>query len=185
MAMRVVFNGKQAGAKFQRVVNRWRVGTLLAARMTADEVANAIQAEGRADIAAAGKFSSRWTNAFNAKVGEGGGNIRISVTMGGDPPVSFWRTHQYGATIQGKPLLWIPLSFAPEAKGVSARDYPGQLFRVNRSGRNPLLMTREGAKYVGVESVTIPKRFHLIEITQRIARTMGTVYRAALKKAKS
>jgi hypothetical protein len=182
MAMRVTFNGDQAGAKFTRVVSRWKAGTLKAARDTADEIAQQIQEEGRADIASAGNFSSRWINAFNTRVGEGGGNIRISVTMGGEPPVSYWRVFQYGAVINGKPLLWIPLSFASDAKGVNARDYGGQLFRVDRVGKAPLLMTKEGAKYFGKESVTIPKKFNLIEIATAGARALGSVFRTFLRR---
>jgi hypothetical protein len=59
--------------------------------------------------------------------------------------VKFWRVFQNGAIIHGKPMLWIPLSFAKDAQGIRAKDYPGKLFRVDRKGGlAPLLMTSSG-----------------------------------------
>jgi hypothetical protein len=66
---------------------------------------------------------------------------------------------QEGRVIHGKPLLWIPLSFS-DAVGIRARDY-GPLFRVDRSGKSPLLLSpKDGEpKYSGHEQITIPKKF--------------------------
>jgi hypothetical protein len=100
--------------------------------------------------------------------------------------VPYWRVFQNGAIIQGKPLLWIPLSFATEAQGVSAKDYPGRLFRVDRkSGGAPLLMSADDKqpKYSGHESVRIPKKFHLVEIVTAEAKTFGALYRVEMTKS--
>jgi hypothetical protein len=78
----------------------------------------------RADIAKAGKFGGRWTDGFQGKVTEGGGFIRVSFTMPKDPPMKYWRVFQNGAIIRGKPMLWIPLSFAKDAQGIRAKTTP-------------------------------------------------------------
>src|SRR5690606_16192623 len=103
--------------------------------------------------------------------------------------VPYWRVFEFGATIHGKPLLWIPLSFATDAQGKNARDYPGRLFRVDRAGKAPLLMTRRRgqeaeAKYFGKESVTIPRKFRLREIIRGVAKMTPTIYRRAFRRAR-
>jgi hypothetical protein len=90
----------------------------------------------------------------------------------------------------GKPMLWIPLSFASDAVGIRAGEYPGSLFRVNRAGKAPLLMTRQGkgpaeAKYFGKESVTEPKKFHLVEIIKEVSSEMPGLYRDNFRRLKS
>jgi hypothetical protein len=97
--------------------------------------------------------------------------------------VPYWRVFQYGAVISGKPLLWIPLSFAREAQGVSAKNFPGRLFRVDRkSGGAPLLLAADDKqpKYHGQTSVRIPKKFHLVEIAQAESKTFGALYRVEM-----
>jgi hypothetical protein len=178
MALRIVFNGKQQGPKIKAAYAKHSREVLDAINQTAAQAAEEIETEGRADIGSAGNFGKRWTEGFTAQVGQGGGNIRISV----NEEVPYWRVFQFGATIQGKPLLWIPLSFADDAQGISAKDYPGPLFRVDRKVGAPLLMTTGGqAKYFGKESVKIPKKFHLIEIVKGVARRMNDIYRSIRK----
>lgn len=181
--LRITLGDEQIGAKISKNMKRNAAAVLEALRATAEDAAQEIEDRGRADISSAGNFGSRWTDGFNARVGEGGGAIRITVTMA----VPYWTVFQHGKTIEGKPLLWIPLDFASDAKGVSARDYPGQLFRVDRiSGEAPLLMTPgkpAQPKYFGKESVTIPKKFHLIEIIRQVAKRMPAAYRKNFKQA--
>lgn len=178
--IRITLGNKQVGAKFKRSILRNATAVRSAARTTAQDAADAIMEAGRANISSAGNFGSRWTDGFQATVGEGGGNIRIRVTMA----VPYWTVFQYGKVIYGKPLLWIPLSFASDALGVSARDYPGQLFRVDRRAGAPLLMSGKPAeaKYFGKESVTIPKKFNLIEIVERISKDIPRNYRSNFAK---
>lgn len=181
MALRIVFNGKQQGPKIKAAFARHSRGVLDAINETAAQAAEEIETEGRADIGSAGNFGSRWTEGFTAQVGQGGGHVRISVRQ----EVPYWRVFQFGATIEGKPLLWIPLSFADDAQGIRAKDYPGPLFRVDRKEGAPLLLTTGGVpKYFGKESVTIPKKFHLIEIVKEVARTMSATYRSIRKNQK-
>ena len=171
------------GPKFQRATKRFGDRIRIAVRETSQEVANEIEKQGNADIADSGNFGSRWQT-LKADISEGGGNIRISLSH---PlaKVGFW-VHQNGATIKGKPLLWIPLSFADDAQGIRARDFPGGLFRVDRkSGGAPLLLSIKDKepKYSGHEQVTIPKRFHVVEIATRIMRDFKKAYNKRLKSS--
>lgn len=180
--VRVVMGGDQLGPKLMQNLGRQADLVRRAMRLTAQEVANEIMQDGREDIASSGNFGQRWTDGFKARVSEGGGRILITTSMA----VPYWRVFQHGATIQGNPLLWIPLSWT-DAVGKSARDYGQPLFRVDRkSGGAPLLLSFDGQpKYSGHVSVEIPKKFHLLEICAQVARTFKQKYRknrAALGK---
>lgn len=167
----------QVGAKLRQTARRHSDGVRRAIRETAEETADKIKEEGDQDIAGAGNFGSRWTDGFTTEVTTGGGNTIVTARMA----VPYWKVFQFGNVTHGNPLLWIPLSFATDAIGVRARDYPAPLFRVDRKHGAPLLMTpgADGAqaKYFGKESVTIPKKFHLVEIAQKAGRRMAIVYR--------
>jgi len=169
----------RVGALFKRSSERLERAGRDAIRAAANQVADNIETRGAADIKAAGKFGSRWTEGLKVNVTEGGGNVRIDVTEA----VSYWRVFEYGAVINGKPLLWIPLSFANIPPGTNARDF-GPLFRVDRkSGAAPLLLSPldRQPKYFGKESVTIPKKFHLTEIARAAANELPLLWRAQLK----
>lgn len=167
----------QIGAKLRQTARKHSDGVRRAIRQTAEQTAATIKEEGDADIASAGNFGKRWTEGFTTEVTTGGGNTIVTTRMA----VPYWRVFEFGNVTHGNPMLWIPLSFAPEAKGVLARDYPAPLFRVDRKHGAPLLMTpgADGARavYFGKESVTIPKKFHLVEIAQAAGKRMGDVYR--------
>jgi hypothetical protein len=140
-----------------------------------DQLADNILREGRRDIAAAGKFGTRWTQGFTYSLSGAGSARDLTFRQA----VPYWRVFQYGAIIHGKPLLWIPLSST--GIKVRARDFPGRLFRVDRRGGGPPLLmsvTDKQVKYTGHESVRIPKKFHLVEIVRAEARTFGALYRA-------
>lgn len=172
--LRIVLD-RQVGPRLKRTAQKHSQAVRDAIRLTAHEAADEIALRGRDDIASAGNFGSRWTEGFQVKVTQGGGHTVITATMA----VPYWHVFQFGNVTHGRPLLWIPLSFADDAKGVNARDYPGQLFRVDRkSGGAPLLLTPPGIpKYFGKEFVTIPKKFHLIEIAREVAQSIGDMYR--------
>ena len=175
VAVRLYFDSERVGQKFERSVSRQAALVRNAARAAAFDASEEIRERAAADMASAGNFGPRWTHGLNVEITEGGGNIRIAFNHN----VPYWSVFQYGKVIHGKPLLWIPLSFAADAKGVLARNFPGGLFRVDRiGGRAPLLLsyqTRE-PKYFGKESVTIPKKFHVIEIIRDVAKNMREIF---------
>lgn len=182
MRVRAYVDEKRVGALFRRSSDRLARAGRDAIREAAQDVADEIVRTGRMDIRHAGNFGDRWSDSLEAgvDVSEGGGNVRVNVTMG----IPYWRVFEYGATIVGKPLLWIPLSFADVPSGTNARDY-GPLFRVDRkSGAAPLLLSfaDRQPKYFGKESVTIPQKFHLREIAERAVRRLPLLWKARLKE---
>lgn len=139
-------------------------------------VASEMKRRGDNDILRGGAFSTRWTNDFETPVTFRAEEARIKAQFA---TIEYGHIHEFGGTIRGKPLLWIPLSFGDAPKlpshmgsgRVRARDYPGQLFRVERPGKNPLLFSDTGPQYVGVTHVTLRPRFHIREITANVVRT--------------
>jgi hypothetical protein len=181
VALRIFIDSERAGALFTRKNQQDVQAVKGAMRAAADEAADEIVASGRADMASAGNFgSARWQQGLHSMVQAfDNGNVRVDIMH----DVPYFRVFQYGAVIHGNPLLWIPLSFASEAQGVRARDFPGRLFRVDRkSGAAPLLLSADDKqpKYFGKESVRIPKKFHIIEIARTVSRKLGALYKASL-----
>lgn len=170
--------GPQLDANLQKI--KERIGKALDA--VAQQLSDNILEEGRSDIASAGNFGSRWTGGFTAEI-DGEGNVR---TLTLRHAVPYWKVFQYGAIIHGRPLLWIPTTKG----GPRARDYGGRLFRVPRDqtlmrrkgGGVPLLLssTSKQVEYTGHESVTIPKKFHLIEIARAEVKTVGALFNAEM-----
>ncbi len=184
MKVRLNLAGERIGPQLERKSVKWKSQVNEAARGVADDMVDYVVPRARADIANAGRFGVRWSQGFTATVDEGGGHIRVSFIMPNEPPMRYWRTFEFGAVIHGKPLLWIPLSFAADAQGIRARDYPGKLFRVDRkAGGAPLLLGGKPAspKYFGIAQVTIPKKFHLRSIIRDGARQMKLFYTERMK----
>jgi Bacteriophage HK97-gp10, putative tail-component len=182
MRVRAYVDDARVGALFQRSSQRLERAGRDAIRGAAQDVADEILRFGRADIRSAGNFGTRWTEGLEAgvTVTEGGGSVRINVTHA----VPYWRVFEYGATIHGRPLLWIPLSFANIPPGINARDF-GPLFRVDRkAGGAPLLLSiaDKQPKYFGKESVTVPRKFHLRDIARRAANRLPLLWQARVKE---
>jgi hypothetical protein len=137
-------------------------------------IASMIKIRGDADIQGAGNFSEAYTAGLKVTVD---GN-RI-ITMLDEPGAGLFET---GGTIQGNPLLWIPIS-GTDAAGIQAKNYGGGLFSVNRkAGGVPLLFSRRdrAPKYFGIASVNIPKKFHLEEIQLDVMSNFKAVFESAL-----
>jgi hypothetical protein len=185
VVVRLFLAGERVGPQLGRAGVRRSAQITRAQRGAARDVVDYVVPRGRVDIAGAGRFGARWTQGFRGQVTEGGGFVRVAFTMPSGAPMRYWRVFEFGAVIRGRPLLWIPLSFARDAQGIRARDYPGRLFRVDRkSGGAPLLLaTGKPAtpKYFGKESVTIPRKFHLRDIIRAGAQKMREFYAKRMK----
>lgn len=146
----------------------------------ANLAATTIVTRGRADIAAAGRFGSRWQDALQADVTEGKNATKITVSMEGGPPVSYWPVFEYGATISAKNpsgYMWLPFSTAQDAIGVWPRDYGlSGLFRIISMRGLPMLLDRETGEpqYFGKEEVHEPQKFHLRDIVKQVAKELRT-----------
>ncbi len=181
--VRTYFKEQRTGPLFSRGTARGGDVTRDVMRATANDIATAFIKAAGDDIKGAGKFGSRWTEGFTANVSQGGGNIRLDI----DHRVPYFSVFTKTTTIQGKPMLWIPLSFATDAIGKRARDF-GPLFRVNRlGGKAPLLLSfgkKPEPKYFGKTSVTIPQKFHTFEIARKVAAQAGEFFKARMAGVK-
>jgi hypothetical protein len=156
---------------------RFRYAFTAAANMAAAM----IEESGRIDIALAGNFGARWIEGLHVKASGTIGNMRISMYH----DVPYAGIFETGGEIHGNPLLWIPLSFT-DAKGIAASEYGSGLFRVDRrASGTPLLFSiaDKKPKYFGVESVTIPQKFHLRDIQQSVMGNFRSIFDAAFKGA--
>jgi len=143
------------------------------------EVASDAVEEGRDNIAGSGSFGPSWQEGLRRRI--------VGAQSGGEPSlqakaVIFHKSglsgvFEHGATIEGKPLLWIPTNpKAPAAsrsgKKLVSATVRGQpvLFDANDRDRHrkPL--------YVGVPSVRIPKKWRIIEIVKEHAARLGELF---------
>lgn len=136
-----------------------------------ETAANAVK-EGRSNIAGAGNFGPKWQQGLQYRMEKGGEPKAIIFHKFG-----FAGVFEHGATIAGKPLLWIPTTPGGPAasrsgkKLVSAtvRGQP-MLFDANDKDRHrkPL--------YIGVPSVRIPKKWRITEIVKQHAARIAQLF---------
>lgn len=184
VALRIYMGqGRQSlGSIIEPSIRGARSHVLRAMRATAQQAAEEIESRGTQDVAEANLPVGAQDQAVKVAVSEGGGNIRLAVTS--DLP--YFNIYQKGGVIKGKPMLWIPLSSATDAKHIYARDYPGRLVLVNRkSGGVPLLLSTvdRKPKYFGISQVTMPKRLHILEIIQDVVQKLAKTYRDRFRSA--
>jgi hypothetical protein len=105
------------------------------------------KAEGRASIAAAG-FSQAWQNALRDRQYPESGEPSIDAAAFIWHKIPYAGIYEDGGTIQGSPLLWIPLRNAPKKIGRYGRMTPklfrekiGPLFRMKNTAK-PILAAR-------------------------------------------
>lgn len=150
---------------------------------TTNMIASMLLETGQADIGSAGNFGQRWTDGLHVTQQGSGGNMKLFFTH----DIPYATIFETGGTIQGKPLLWIPLS-GTDAAGVRASAFPGGLFSARyprKNGGPPLLFSISDKKprYFGVESVTIPKKFHLAEDVTSVMANFRAVFDEAWQRS--
>ena len=135
--------------------------------------------EGRADIASAGAFGPRWQTGLKRRMADAteGGEASLQARAIIFHKMGIASVFEHGATIQGKPLLWIPTTrggppASRSGKKLISATVRGQpmLFDANDKDRHrkPL--------YVGVPSVRIPKKFRITEIVKEHAARIGALF---------
>jgi hypothetical protein len=136
---------------------------------TAAQITTELRARGRADLKTAGKFAAWAFKVSNRKQG----TDRLITTTTNFVAESL----ELGRTIKGRPLLWIPLSTQKDATRVLMRNYPGKLVRVERPGKDPLMVLSGGpVKYFGKTQVVMPKKLHLRQIGRDIMNRAPAMY---------
>ena len=194
MEIKVELEGDTIGPKLKKNMDKLGGVVREAMREAAHETADFIMFRGAEDIAEAGNFGDRWQDAWQAEVSETQRTVYVEVAMRPKgPPVTFWRTFEYGATHHARNpsgYMWLPfIGFDREKVGTDVwpRAYSGGLFkRISKAG-NPVLFDVETKepRYVGKEEVTIPKLFHLHEIAAEEAKKTPAVFKRILKEMKN
>jgi hypothetical protein len=171
-----------------------------AATAAITQVAGEAKILGRANIAAAG-FSSKWQNALRSEVfPKSGVSLNAAAIIFHKIPYS--GIFDTGGTIHGQPLLWLPIEAnLPARSGLRAwtpaayAKQFGPLVSVNVPGRRPLLFARVMTRrrrgvglrekpkplFVGIDSVTIGKKFNITQIVRDAAARLPEIYAAKLK----
>lgn len=124
------------------------------------EVGEIAQAAGRASIrAAGGRFGKGWQNALRLVTFPRHGNS-LGATAFLYHKIPYAGVFERGATIHGKPIMWVPLKSAPSTIGgrkLTPDQYRvriGPLFYVKRPGHPPLLVGRIASKTAKGRKVT-------------------------------
>lgn len=165
-------------AWLKMIRNKQRPVATAAVAALRDAAAEAVQ-EGRSNIASAGQFKGKWLSGlqYRTKDAEAGGEPSLQARAIVFHKFGIAGVFEHGATIQGKPLLWIPTQHgAPTAsrsgKKLVSATVRGQpvLFDANDPDRHrkPL--------YIGVPSVRIPKKFRITEIVKEHAKQLGMLF---------
>ena len=102
---------------------------------------------GRRDISKAG-FGHRWQNTWKVRFYPETGVSSINAAAWAYHKIPYAEVFEDGATLHGRPMLWIPLRNAPKKFGrghITPKDLRAQgikLFSINKAGRVPLLATK-------------------------------------------
>ena len=173
--------GLNQGEKLKQNLNKAGQQVQQAAQQACAKAADTITQRGRADIKGAGRFGSRWTDAFNSVSSQGRNSVTITTTMGGPPPVAYWKVFEYGADISAKNpsgLLWIPVD---ENNRLWPRDYPGYPNSLFRIGAGLFDVHTNEPVYWGTPDVHIDQKFHLRDIVRQVAGELRQYYAASFK----
>jgi Family of unknown function (DUF6441) len=133
-----------------------------------ETAANSVQ-EGRRNIAGAGAFGPKWQQGLQFRT--------VDAEEAGEPSLQakaiiFHRfgiagVFEHGATIQGKPLLWIPTQphgrpASRSGKRLTSATVRGQPMLFDAADRD----RERKPLYIGVPSVRIPKKWRITEIVK-------------------
>jgi hypothetical protein len=157
------------------------------------QVANDAVAEGRKQIAASGRFAAprrtiriqdTWLTGLKARMRDAkeGGQPSLQAKALVFHSIGLAGIFEFGATILGKKLLWIPINPRAPPAGRSGKSFVSATIRGTpvlfdasdpRRDRKPL--------YIGVPTIRIPKKWRILEIVQRHFQQLGVQFAKRLK----
>ena len=134
-----------------------------------DVAASSVQ-EGRRDIAGSGRFTGGWVSRLQYRTS--------GATEGGEPSlqasavvfhtIGLAGIFEHGATISGKPLLWIPTRRGDPPAGSSGKKLTSATVRGTPMSFDADEKNRQRKPlYIGVPSVRVPKKWHITEIVKK------------------
>jgi hypothetical protein len=173
--MKITVDG-EAG-RFEKAYKEDLARIKRAAKDTITQAGARMLREGRADIAAAG-FGGDWVRGLKVAVYPQGTKTSVNSAAYVTHKLGYASVFEHGAEIRGRPLLWVPLPGTPKSisgQPTTAKLYSrhvGKMFLIRGPSGKPVLARREGKRliplFVGLDAVSIRKRFHIGEIADRI-----------------
>ncbi|HDZ74371.1 MAG TPA: hypothetical protein ENH55_16730 [Aurantimonas coralicida] len=145
MTFKVLY--RAAKGEFEEAMAEMKRPMAEAATAAIEEAGATIKVGARADIARAG-FSKRFQNALRVDTFPRRPKVSIDAAAFIFSKVPYAEVFESGATIRGKPRLWIPLEGTPKKIGrdrMTAKRFAqriGPLTFLDRGGRRPLLGAR-------------------------------------------
>jgi len=143
------------------------------------EAADDAVEEGRSNIAGAGAFGPKWQTGLKRRMvdatEEGGPSLQAKAII--FHKFGFAGVFEHGATISGKPLLWIPTT----PQGPPASRSGKKLVSATVRGQPMLFDAGDKDRqrkplYIGVPSVRIPKKWRITEIVKEHAAQIGALF---------
>jgi hypothetical protein len=177
-----------ASAKFKVTVDRpaWlemirekqRPVATAAVAALRETAAESVQ-EGRENIAGAGRFGGKWLSGLKYRTENATDNGEPSLQAKAIVFHSFGiaGVFEYGATIAGKPLLWLPTKRGDPPAGKSGKKLVSATVR----GQPMLFDAADRDRhrkplYIGVPSVRIPKKWRITEIVKEHAARIAELF---------
>lgn len=207
MTLRLSFSALKG--QFQKGVAAMQRPIAEAATGAIREAADIAKVEGRASIAAAG-FGRKWQNALRADAFPKKGKVSMRPAALVHHKIPYAGVFENGATISGKPKLWLPISGNLPVARRGAKMTPkryiaeiGPLQSIKVPGKKPLLVAkadrgkrgkakvtlaalRRGARgqgnvgsvplFVGIDAVSIGRKFGVIAAVRRVVGRLGELY---------
>jgi hypothetical protein len=176
----------------QKLMGQNIVPVARAATLAMQDAAEQAKKQGKASIAAAG-FSLRWQEALKAKVyPQKGFSVNAAAWIYHKIPYS--DVFENGATITGKPFMWLPLPAAKAFKGfrggrVTPKAFIRQgrsLYTVKRAGKPPIMFGSVGRGkrmplFIGIAIVNIRARFKVEQAAKAAAAQLPRFYLSNFK----
>ena len=169
------------GEPLSKVFGEMKTPIAQAATTAMRQAGEILKTEARKEIAKGG-LGRKWQTALRVNVyPQNKDSLSPAAFMYHKIPYAW--VFEQGATIRGKPLLWLPLPSVPKrgTRQPSPRKLGIKLQSVNR-GTKPLLVGRlQGSKkaiplYVGVSAVHLRKRFELRGVAESVASRIPQLY---------
>jgi hypothetical protein len=165
---------------YEKLREKQRAVATAAVAALREAAADAVQ-EGRANIggAGAGFTKAKWQSGLQylTKDAKEAGEPSLQAKAIIFHKYGIAGVFEHGATIQGKPLLWIPTEHGAKP----ASRLGKKLISATVRGRPMLFDAGDRARdrkplYIGVPSVRIPKKFRIIEIVKEHAAQIGELF---------
>lgn len=185
MALSIRFQSKSG--EFSQSVTSIQEPIAAAATGAMRDAAEIIKRDVRSEMKSGG-MSTRFTNAFRADAYPKGGQS-INAAAHAYSKIPFAGVFEEGASISGKPLLWLPIE-ANLPRGTTIRSFRqggGRLVTIRRKSGPPLLGAPIGDNgrlvpvFVGVPRVDVEKKFSVARVMQSTANKIESLYAKNLK----